>query len=49
MSLFVYFLLDINNYIKNLTNNKYILREEKDKNDFELILKAYKDKNRKKR
>ncbi len=36
------------NYVKNLTSDKYILREGKDKNDFELILRAYKFKNRKK-
>ena len=34
------------NYVKNLTNDKYLLREEKDKEDFELILKAYQFKNR---
>lgn len=36
------------NYVKNLTSDKYILREGKDKNDFELIHRAYKFKNRKK-
>ena len=34
------------NYVKNLTSDKYLLREEKDKEDFELILKAYQFKNR---
>ena len=34
------------NYVKNLTSNKYLLREEKDKSDFETILKAYNFKNR---
>ena len=34
------------NYAKNLTSDKYLLREEKDKEDFELILKAYQFKNR---
>ena len=34
------------NYVKNLTSDKYLLREEKDKDDFELILKAYQFKNR---
>ena len=33
-------------YIKNLTSDKYLLREEKDREDFELILKAYQFKNR---
>ena len=33
-------------YIKNLISDKYLLREEKDKKDFELILKAYQFKNR---
>ncbi len=34
------------NYVKNLTSDKYLLREEKDREDFELILKAYQFKNR---
>ena len=34
------------NYVKNLTSSKYLLREEKDKEDFELIMQAYKFKNR---
>ena len=34
------------NYVKNLTSDRYLLREEKDKEDFELILKAYQFKNR---
>ena len=34
------------NYVKNLTSSKYLLREEKDKGDFELIMQAYKFKNR---
>ena len=34
------------NYVKNLTASKYLLKEEKDKEDFELIMKAYKFKNR---
>ena len=34
------------NYVKNLTSDKYLLHEEKDKEDFELILKAYQFKNR---
>ena len=34
------------NYVKNLISNKYLLREEKDKADFESILEAYKFKNR---
>ena len=33
-------------YVKNLTSNKYLLREEKDKTDFDLILEAYNFKNR---
>lgn len=35
-------------YVKNLTSETYLLREEKDKDDYELILKAYNFKNRKK-
>ena len=34
------------NYVKNLTSSKYLLREEMDKADFELIMQAYKFKNR---
>ena len=34
------------NYVKNLTASKYLLKEEKDKEDFELIMQAYKFKNR---
>ncbi len=34
------------NYVNNLTSDKYLLREKKDKEDFELILKAYQFKNR---
>ena len=34
------------NYVKNLTSSKYLLREEKDKEDFELIMQAYRFKNR---
>ena len=34
------------NYVKNLTSSKYLFREEKDKEDFELIMQAYKFKNR---
>ena len=33
-------------YVKNLTSDAYPLREEKDKEDFELILNAYQFKNR---
>ncbi len=36
------------NYVKNLSSDKYLLREGKDKEDFELILKAYQFKNRNK-
>ena len=35
-------------YVKKLTSKAYLLREEKDQADFELILKAYNFKNRKK-
>jgi hypothetical protein len=34
------------NYVKNLTSSKYLLKEEKDKEDFDLIMQAYKFKNR---
>ena len=34
------------NYVKNLTSSKYQLKEERDKEDFELIMLAYKFKNR---
>lgn len=34
------------NYVKNLTTSKYLLKEEKDKEDFEYIIQAYKFKNR---
>lgn len=33
-------------YVKNLTSDAYLLREEKDKEDFKLILNAYQFKNR---
>ena len=33
-------------YVKNLTSKEYLLREEKDKADFDYILEAYKFKNR---
>ena len=33
-------------YVKKLTSNKQLLREEKDKADFDLILEAYNFKNR---
>ena len=33
-------------YVKKLTSNEYLLREEKDKEDFELILQAYQFKKR---
>jgi len=36
------------NYVKNLTSDAYLLREEKDKEDYEWIVKAYNFKNRKK-
>ena len=35
-------------YVKKLTSKAYLLREEKDQANFELILKAYNFKNRKK-
>ena len=36
------------NYVKSLTSSKYLFREEKDKEDYEKILEAYKFKNRNK-
>ena len=36
------------NYVKNLTSSKYLIKEEKDKESYELIEKAYRFKNRNK-
>ena len=34
------------NYLSNLNSSSYLIREEKDKEDFEIIMKAYRFKNR---